>query len=538
MLRKMNKISYLLIVLLLVVTLTGCGNNSANQTEEIIKKQVNIQQIAQQDTVATTLLVSGTIVPKQYSVVRSLTPGTIEYMAPVGSQVFIGQPLFSIRDQGIESGYFNALQSFEQTQVTTQQRVQQSELALNSAKARLDLARAQYDNTVAQTAQNTSITENSAMVAYSSAYNSIFQVVFNYNMGTNLENPQYIFDNLISTNPELKSNTSFLFNRTVADFQTLSENITSDELSSALDKIYGTLLMAKGLADNTAILLQNAIANEKYSTATIQTYKTTNSGYQTVINTHVSNVLTTINSLENTKINNRLVINNAQAQLDLAEIEYNNTDIGLANAKDSAELQNSSARSQLDNIAYSYNNLTLAAPFSGTILSHYANAGEQTSVGKELIELGNLSIIEITVDVDVDFAKAIKLNDKVIIDDKYEGLVTEIEPIGNLTSGKVSIKVQSQQAEGLVAGNSAEVKFDLMYDNVNSVVIPIKSVNIEASGNYVYVVEDNKIVRKDVVLNQVYGDKVSIMSGLEEGDQLVILNGIFVATGDEVEIIE
>jgi RND family efflux transporter MFP subunit len=285
-------------------------------------------------------------------------------------------------------------------------------------------------------------------------------------------------------------------------------------------------------------LLRKAIATENINASILESYIAVNSGYQVGINGEVSSILSVQNTLENTRINNRLAIDNSQSQLDLAQIEYNNADIGLQNAKDGAELQNSAAKSQYDNAAYSYNNLTLAAPFSGTILSHYAKAGEQVSVGQELIELGNISIVEITVDVDVDFAKAIKLNDKVMIDDTYEGIVSEIEPIGDLASGKVSIKVQSQDSEDLVAGNSAEVKFELSYEDVNTVVVPIKSVTIEASGNYVYVVgEGGKVERRNVNLGQIYGDKVSVLSGLEEGDKLILLNGVFVSVGDSVEII-
>ena len=118
--------------------------------------------------------------------------------------------------------------------------------------------------------------------------------------------------------------------------------------------------------------------------------------------------------------------------------------------------------------------------------------------------------------------------------------MTEVEPIGDLQSGKVSVTVQSSEAESnLVAGNTADVKFDLNYTEIDSIVVPIKSVTIEASGNYVFVLDsENKVVRKNVTLDQIFGDKVSVVSGLEEGDRLILLNGIFVSTGDEVEIIQ
>ena len=126
-----------------------------------------------------------------------------------------------------------------------------------------------------------------------------------------------------------------------------------------------------------------------------------------------------------------------------------------------------------------------------------------------------------------------------MIDEQYAGFVAEIEPIGDLTSGKVSIKVQSQERQqDLVAGSVAEVKFNLKYKDINSIVIPIKAATIEASGNYVFVIDDNNIVsRKSVTLGKIFSDKVSVISGLEENDRLVLLNGVFVSEGDEIEII-
>ena len=150
-----------------------------------------------------------------------------------------------------------------------------------------------------------------------------------------------------------------------------------------------------------------------------------------------------------------------------------------------------------------------------------------------------MAIVEVKVDVDVDFSEAIKLGDEIMIENKYTGIVSEVEPIGDLNSGKVNVTIQSSEAkENLRAGDIAEVEIKLNYTEVDVIVVPIKSVTIEATGNYVFVIGENgKVARKNVTLDQVFGDKVSITSGLEENDQLILLNGVFVATGDEVEII-
>lgn len=524
----------------MVFLTTGCGKQEEQTEETVVKKQVKIQEIAKQDEVSTSLVLSGTVVPKQYSSIRSLTPGTVEYLAPVGSEVSVGQPLFSIRDQGIENNYFNALQSLEQTNIITSQRVTQAELAVNSAKASLDLARSQYDNAVAQTDQAMSTAQDSALVTYGSAYNTLKQSLVYLSEG-NVNTHRYIYRDILTPEGQLSRDIILVFENSLDVFDTVSPTTTKDTLSVNLNTLHQSLLAQKELLDDTSVLLQNAVpSSNNLSAAEIAAEQAKISAYQTQINGHISAVIGAISSLNNSRISNRLAIDQAQAQMDLSEIQYNNAVIGLDNARESARLELSISQTQFDNVAYNYSNLSMAAPFSGTILSHYVNAGEQVSVGQQLIEIGNLSIIEITVDIDVDFARALKLGDEIMINEQYKGLISEIEPIGDLQSGKVSVTVQSSEAESnLVAGDTADVKFTLNYEGIDTVVVPIKSAIIEASGNYVFVIgEDGKVVRKNVVLGQIFGDKVSVVSGLDMGDQLILLNGVFVSQGDEVEIIE
>jgi RND family efflux transporter MFP subunit len=319
----------------------------------------------------------------------------------------------------------------------------------------------------------------------------------------------------------------------------LPNTVNTTNLDSALSQMQITVSATKDVFDNTAILLQGAIDGGEFTAVTIESNKLLNSNYQLQINGHVSGVITSINNITNTKISKQLSLNQAQSQLNLAKIDYDNATIGFQNAQDGATLEKNIAQTQFDSVAYSYGNLTLAAPFSGTILSHYTNMGEQVTVGQQLIEIGNLAIVEVKVDVDVDFSEAIKLGDEIMIENKYTGIVSEVEPIGDLNSGKVNVTIQSSEAkENLRAGDIAEVEIKLNYTEVDVIVVPIKSVTIEATGNYVFVIGENgKVARKNVTLDQVFGDKVSITSGLEENDQLILLNGVFVATGDEVEII-
>jgi membrane fusion protein, multidrug efflux system len=538
MLKRRKILTILAIFIFVTIALTGCGNNNEEaEISEIIKKQINVQNITIQTEVQTPLIVSGTITPKEHSIVRSLAPGTIQYLALVGSEIQAGQPLFSIRDASIQDSYFNSLRNLEQTEVVTNQRTLQAELVLSGAEVKYNLAKSQLDRTIEQAEQALKTVEDSSLVVYSSAYNTMSQIVSFLNTG-DTRTIDYIYRNILTGQSQFRTDTEIDFMAAINDFLSLSVDINNNDLVANLKEAQTALLSVKTAVDNTVLLLQNAILSSS-NTSQIASDKVIMTGYQTAVNTNISSVISAINSIANTKINNQLTIDGSEGQLDLAEIEKNNAAISLDSSKDGALLEANIARSQVDSAAYNYYNLTLAAPFSGTIISHFVNPGEQVSIGQELIEIGNLELIETTVAVDVAYAKTILLGDEVMIDEQFKGVVTEVEPVGDLLSGKVEVTVQSQEAaRNLIVGASADVKFKLTYMEEGMIVIPIKSATIEASGTYVFIVVDGVVARKEISLGQIFGDKVLVNSGLDEGDQLVLVNGTFIAIGDEVDIIK
>ena len=416
--------------------------------------------------------------------------------------------------------------------------MQQAELALNSSQARLDFAEINFTNAKFNAEQNAQTLEDAALVSYNSSYNTSNRILIFLSDG-DISNYEYDYKNVLTAYTQIKIDANNQFLEAAEKFLELESTTNKDELLDDLNQIHDFLLALKTTADSTATLLQSSIPGGEFPGSSISFAYSNALSAQIDINFHITDIIAAINNVKNIDTNLQLAVDQAQSQLDLANIEFSNATIAAQSAKDGAELEQNIAQSQFNGAAYSYNNLTLSSPFSGTILSHFVTAGEQASIGQQLIEVGNLDIIEISVDVDVDFAKAISLSDEVMIDEQYAGFVAEIEPIGDLTSGKVSIKVQSQERQqDLVAGSVAEVKFNLKYKDINSIVIPIKAATIEASGNYVFVIDDNNIVsRKSVTLGKIFSDKVSVISGLEENDRLVLLNGVFVSEGDEIEII-
>jgi len=532
--KKIRKTTLLLLLIsILTLTSTGCSNKS-NQEEEIVKKQVKVQEIKFQDEVTTKLTASSTIVPKQYSVIKSLTQGTMDYVPPAGINVKVGDPLFQIRDDNIENNYFNNLQKFRQTNILVSQRVTQAELSLNNAQAQLNLAEKNLKTTESQTQQNLTNAQNSAVLTYNSAYNSLSQFLKYISVG-NIDNYEFRYKDITTTQTQLFYNTQAKYLTTAEKFIALAAAPNRADLNQSLNEIYNVLFENKILVDSLVILMQNTLGGVE----NIEGEKSVLINYQTQINTYTEAIVATQNGLRNTILSNELAIEQAKNQLETTQIQLDNAIIGLENTKQSGELEQNVAQSQLDNASYNYNNLFLASPFSGTILSVAVEAGQQVSAGQTILELGNLSIVEIELSIDTEFAKNLKQGDKVKINEIYDGLITEIEPVGNISSGKISVKVQAEnQEENLIAGDIADVTFNLVYQQPELIIIPIKSATIEQSQNYVFVVQDGKAVKQPVTLGKIFGDKVSVESGLEQGQKVILKNGVFISDGEQVEIID
>jgi len=527
-------ITAVLVGVVVIAFLIRGGNRPEEANEEKIKKLISVQEIKTQDQITSSLTVSGVVVPKQYSVIRSLTPGTLEYVVPVGLKISAGEQLFRIRDDNIENSYFNTLQNLQQTTLSAEQRVSQAELALSSAAARLVLAENNFDTAQKQTIQALTNSQDIAIINYKSAYNSLSQFFNLVSIGS-IKNIKYKYRDITSSSFQLKEQAKTEYTTAALDFLNLAPTADIQNIDTSLAVMNDVLTTTKIVADSTVLLLQQALGEIEG----LDTDKLSINNFQTQINGHIISILSSQNSLRNTLINNTLSLDQSRSQLELAQIEFNNSQVGLDNAKNTANLEKTIIQNQVNNASYNFNNLSLRSPFSGSILSTFAEAGQQVRIGQEIVEVGNLSIIEIEIEVDSEFANGLRHGDAVVINELYDGIISAITPAGRINSGKIGITIQTENSEGfLVASEIADVEFTLIYNQPDLIIIPIKSATIEPANTFVFVLEEGKAVKQTITLGRIFGNKISVTDGLAEGDKLIIRNGVFISEGEEVEIVE
>ena len=65
----------------------------------------------------------------------------------------------------------------------------------------------------------------------------------------------------------------------------------------------------------------------------------------------------------------------------------------------------------------------------------------------------------------------------------------------------------------------------IIYDEVNQIGVPESSVTIQGSTSFVYIVKDSTAEKRNIKIGNRNFGKISVESGLEEGD-LVISEGV------------
>ena len=147
--------------------------------------------------------------------------------------------------------------------------------------------------------------------------------------------------------------------------------------------------------------------------------------------------------------------------------------------------------------------------------------------GIKIINTGSLKVVT---DVPENYVSRVKKGTTVniVIPDinrSYNSNVSLISQSVNSTSRGFSAEAKIPYDPSLHPGQSAVVKI-LDYSNSNGIVIPVNLIQSDESSKYVYVLEklsNGKTVakKKQVVIGEVYGDKVEIKSGLTAGEQLI-----------------
>lgn len=199
------------------------------------------------------------------------------------------------------------------------------------------------------------------------------------------------------------------------------------------------------------------------------------------------------------------------------------------------------------NLGYCY----IRAPFSGQCGKQLVDEGNLiTNDGRILVTINQLDPIYIDFTVSErdlfliqKYQKVHDLKVQVILPDHpEEQFFGKLIVINNQVDEKIGmVKLRGEidnEDHMLWPGKFIRVKL-LLYDQPNTILVPISAVNNGQKGKYVYTVSpQSQAVYQTVETGETYGDWVEIKKGVNEGDTVIVQGQINLRPGSQVTIVK
>lgn len=186
---------------------------------------------------------------------------------------------------------------------------------------------------------------------------------------------------------------------------------------------------------------------------------------------------------------------------------------------------------------------TLKAPFGGYVDALPAEEGVELDILSPVARIVDISSVEVRISVPESEIGALKVGDRASIDVaalNLTGLKGHISAKGVSASPlshsyDCTISLDSP-AEGLMPGMVCKVR--IPKNGEAGIAVPSSVVQIGNDGKYLWVVRDGKVSRAAVSTGGFSGKGVLILSGLEEGDQVIVKGYQKVSSGMRVRTVE
>jgi HlyD family secretion protein len=189
------------------------------------------------------------------------------------------------------------------------------------------------------------------------------------------------------------------------------------------------------------------------------------------------------------------------------------------------------AQARLQAAQKAVDSLTLTAPFAGTITKVDIKPGDQVAPGSIAFRLDKLDRLLVDVQVSevdinsIQVSQSVNLSFDAILDKQYKGLVSQVEPVGDVVQGVVefSVTVELTDADELVKpGMTAAV--NIVVDQITgALLVPNRAVRVVDGQRVVYILSNGKLQQVNVTLGASSDTQSQVTDGeLKVGDQIVL----------------
>lgn len=201
-------------------------------------------------------------------------------------------------------------------------------------------------------------------------------------------------------------------------------------------------------------------------------------------------------------------------------------------------------------------NTVIRAPFDGTVLTKNADVGEivapfaaGVNSRGNVVTIADMASLQLEADVSESNIERVKINQPCEItldafpDRRYRGEVWKIVPTADRAKATILTKVKFLEIDNKVLPEmSAKVTFlseavtDSQMNAKPKLTIPISAIAERNGSKVVFIVKNDILVEKAILLGEKMGDRMEVISGLTVGDKIVNSPAEDLRSGDKVKL--
>jgi len=182
---------------------------------------------------------------------------------------------------------------------------------------------------------------------------------------------------------------------------------------------------------------------------------------------------------------------------------------------------------------------SIKAPFDGVITRKFANVGDLATPGKPLVQLDNESRLQIMADIPEALVLGLSIGDTLPVyipaaDLAIAGEIVEIAPTTDPRSRTAPVKLNISSDTKLRSGQFARVS--LPGTRGSALMLPGSAVQSYGQMDKVFIVKDGKARLQLVRTGLQFNDQLEIVSGINDGDQVVVSGHSHLKDGQPVQV--
>jgi len=202
------------------------------------------------------------------------------------------------------------------------------------------------------------------------------------------------------------------------------------------------------------------------------------------------------------------------------------------------------AKARVANLEARLRDYHIRASFSGVLGTRQISAGAVVDTDSVITTLDDISIIKLDFTVPEIYLAVVKIGMQVSArspaypDRKFDGVVNAISSRVDPETRTLMIRARIPNPEYLLKPGMLLV-VDLVKNRSRSLIIPEEAVIQEKDKKFVFLVtSENTVAKKEITTGRRIPGKVEVISGLKQGDQVVIQGITRVRPGSPVNVVE